>query len=62
MEEARAQQLLEVADDPDVDQGAHVPRLALAKLLAIQPLGREDTAGGQLVVRAWDNNLGGHTG
>lgn len=57
VEEAGLQQLLEVADDSNVDQVPDIVCLALAQLLPLHPLAGQHPAGGQLCEGAWDYNL-----
>ena len=57
MKEACVQQLLEVADDAQVDQLLDVASLALTKLLALQPRGRQHPPRSQLLEGPWHGNL-----
>ena len=52
VEEARVQQLLQVADHADVDQVPDVVRGGLRELLAVEPLGRDHLARVYSAVRA----------
>ena len=48
MEEAMLKELLQKADDANIDERPDVVCLALAQLLSIQPTRGQDLAGGQL--------------
>ena len=57
MEEAGVQQLLEIADDAQVDQLLDIVLLALAQLLTLQPAGGQHASGCELCVSSWHHHL-----
>ena len=58
MKEARVEELLQVADHPDVNKVPDVVRGGLRELLAVEPLRRDHLAPGILCVRGGHHNLG----
>ena len=57
VEEARIEELLQVADHADVHEVPDVVRGGLGELLAVEPLRRDHLAPGVLRVRPWHHNL-----